>query len=237
VGDLVLLAGTLNQITADAVISKSVAGCAGASGYSDITNLQMSGQQIAVSGQPNQSVTVPGVLTLVINEQIVNGKSITVNALHLSTVDGTNVIVSSASSGITCRAPLGHMVHDFVTGRGWILVGNAKGTFGFVVGYKNGWPPASGNLVFIDHGTKMKVKATSVTSYSGYQNSRTFAGTADVNGQPGCSYSVTVTDSGNPGAGHDTFTLQLSGTCGFGGYSASGTLGGGDIKIHHLRHP
>jgi len=233
----VLLAGTPNQITADAVISKSVAGCAGASGYSDITNLQMSGQQIAVSGQPNQAVTVPGVLTLVMNEQIVSGKSITVNALHLSTVDGTNVIVSSASSAITCLAPLGHLVHDFVTGGGWIMVGNAKGTFGFVAGYKNGWPPASGNLVFIDHGTKLKVKATSVSNYWGYQNSRTFTGTADVNGQPGCSYSVTVTDSGNPGAGRYTFSLKLSGTCGFSGYSASGTLGGGSIRFHYLNHP
>jgi len=85
----------------------------------------------------------------------------------------------------------------------------------------------------------------SVASYWGNQNSRTFTGTADVNGQPGCSYSVTVTDNGNPGAGNDTFSLKLSGTCGFSGYSASGTLGGGNMKslgggnmkFHYMRHP
>src|SRR5207245_559857 len=106
VGDLVLLAGTANQITVDAATSKAVATCGGASGYSDGSNLRIGGNQIIITGQPNQVVSVPGVLTLTINEQLVRGDSIKVSALHLSTVDGTRVLVAQAYSGMTCRAPL-----------------------------------------------------------------------------------------------------------------------------------
>ncbi len=227
VADLVLLPGTPNQITADFVMSKSLATCTGVSGSSDIANLQLAGNKITVSGQPNQTFNVPGVLTLVINEQTTTSNSITVNALDLKTVDGIEVIVSSAHSDISCAAPPQPVPKDFATGGGWIPIGNGKGTFGFVAGYKDHQTSPSGNLVYIDHTIGMKVKATSVTSYTGSGNTRTFGGDASINGASGYTYSVTVVDNGEPGAGHDTFSIHLS-----TGYSASGTLGGGNIEIH-----
>jgi hypothetical protein len=102
VSALSLLPGTTNVITADYVSAESFATCGGFWGSSEITNLQVGGLPIAVSGQSNQTVNVPGVLTLVINEQVVGANGITVNALDLTTLAGTKVIVSSASSTLSC---------------------------------------------------------------------------------------------------------------------------------------
>jgi len=289
IADAVLLPGTADQVTADFVMSESVATCTGTSGFSDIANLQVAGQVETVTGQPNQVVTVPGVLTLVINEQITTSNGITVNALDLTTFGGIHVIVASAESDISCAAATTstssststsstacstatvtttvtstvtttvtatstsstsststssttststvsstssststvQSPHDFVTGGGWIQVSGDKGNFGFVAGYKDHNTSPSGNLEYNDHGTAMDVKATDVLSYGGSGNTRTFSGDAEVNGQAGFTYTVTVQDNGEPGAGHDTFSIQLS-----NGYGASGILGGGNIEIH-----
>ena len=53
VADVTLLPGTSNQVTADFVRSQAVATCGGVSGSSDLVNLQVAGQTITVSGQPN----------------------------------------------------------------------------------------------------------------------------------------------------------------------------------------
>ena len=228
VADVVLLPGSQNQITANFLMSESKATCSGVSGFSDIAGLSLAGHTITVSTQPNQVVTVPGVLTLVINEQIVTSNSITVNALHLNTVNGIEVIVSSASSDISCITPPPPTAKDFVTGGGWIPVSGGKATFGLVAGFKPGATSPSVNMVYHDHSVGMDVKATSITSYDAPSgNTRTFSGIATANGQPTISYKVTVVDNGEPGAGHDQFAIQLS-----NGYSASGTLGGGNLEIH-----
>jgi hypothetical protein len=279
IANAVLLPGTTTQVTADFLMSESVATCTGTSGFSEIANLQVAGQPVTVTGQPNQVFSVPGVLTLVIDEQITTSDGITVNALDLTTVGGIQVIVASAESDITCAASTSsssstsvststetstvtstatstvtstatststitstatstsstsasststiQSPHDFVTGGGWIPVSGDKGSFGFVAGYKGHDTSPSGNLEYNDHGTGMKVKATSVLSYGGSDNIRTFSGDAEINGQPGFTYTVTVQDNGEPGAGQDTFSIQLS-----NGYSASGILGGGNIEIH-----
>jgi len=264
IADAVLLPGTPDQVTADFLMSESVATCTGTSGFSEIANLKVAGQHVTVTGQPNQVFSVPGVLTLVIDEQITTSNGITVNALDLTAVGGIQVIVASAESDISCAASTTstsstsstsvststttstatstvtstvtstssttstiQSPHDFVTGGGWIPVSGDKGSFGFVAGYKDHNTSPSGNLEYNDHGIGMKVKATSVLSYGGSGNTRTFSGGAEINGQPGFTYTITVQDNGEPGAGHDTFSIQLS-----NGYSASGILGGGNIEIH-----
>ncbi len=59
-----------------------------------------------MTGQPNQVVSLLGV-GHTINEKKIGTNSITVNALHLKTPLGTDVIVSSATSSISCTSPLG----------------------------------------------------------------------------------------------------------------------------------
>jgi len=226
VADVVLLPGSPNQITAEVLFSQTKATCSGVSGSSDIASLTLAGKPITVAESPNQVVSVPGVLTLVINEQTVSGNSITVNALHLTAIGGIEVIVSSAHSDISCATPLPPpKCMNFVTGGGWISPSNGKDTFGFNAGLR-GDCELKGHLEYQDHGAGIRVSTSSITSYGGSGNTRTFSGLASVNGQT-VSYTVTAVDNGDPGAGVDQFTITLS-----TGYTASGTLGGGNIEIH-----
>jgi hypothetical protein len=113
-------------ITADVVSSTTSCTCPGSvrTGNSVITNLQIGGVPVVIDGTPNQTIVVAlsgsRVLTVVIDEQILQPRSITVNALHITLEDPlalttTNVIVASARSGINCLAsPL----PDLYSGRG-----------------------------------------------------------------------------------------------------------------------
>jgi len=104
---VVAFQGQPAQVTADVVEAHSTATCSGASGSSVVTNLTFGGQAVVVSGQPNQTITIPSVATLVINEQtsVAGNPNITVNALHLTLGTGDQVILSSAHSDIACPTP------------------------------------------------------------------------------------------------------------------------------------
>ncbi len=225
-----------NTITADLLMASAEAKCsngaASVTGSADIVGLVVNGQAISVSGQPNQTISLP-VGQIIINEQSssVSGNtgSITVNALHVIIPGVADVVVSSAHSDITCKMPE-CTGRDFVTGGGFITgtPSGAKGNFGVGGGIKNDgslW----GHLEYIDHGPNgPKVHGTGVTNYViRSTNTREIDGTAQVNGQDGFTYKVVVTDNGEPGT-NDSFSIQLS-----SGYLAGGKLGGGNIKIHH----
>lgn len=217
-----------NTISADFLMARATATCSSVSGGADIFSLVINGHSVAASGQPNQTVSLPGGATVVINEQTSGSGAITVNALHVSVPGVIDVVVSSAHADIHCQGPPPcSTAKDFVTGGGWIAASGSKGTFGVAGGgTKNGgfW----GHLVYIDHGSGLRVKGTGVTAYviTG-PTSRHIEGTAEVNGAPGFTYSVDVADNGEPGVGSDTFALRLS-----NGYSAFGVLGGGNIQLH-----
>src|SRR2546429_2421228 len=115
-----------NTISAGLLRARATAEChngtASVSGSSEIVDLVVNGQAIVVSGQPNQTISLP-VGRVIINEQqsSVRGNTgdITVNALH-AMVDGVaDVIISSAHADITCGGPV-CPGGDFVTGGGWI---------------------------------------------------------------------------------------------------------------------
>ena len=101
---MVAFQGQPAQLTADVVEAHSQATCAGISGSSVVTNLRFGGNAVVVTGAPNQTVSIPAIATLVINEQIVvpGALDITVNALHLTLGTGEQVILSSAHSDINC---------------------------------------------------------------------------------------------------------------------------------------
>lgn len=228
VADLDLTAGS-NTVSADFLMSRAEARCgpggASLSGSSDVARLVVNGQTIAVSGQPNQTVTLPGGGTVVINEQTRSGDSITVNALHVVVPGVADVVVSSSQASIACGSKECASAKDFVTSGGWILTPSGdRGTFGVAGGIKNGafW----GHLTYVDHGARLKVKGTDVTGYTVTgPTSRQIRGTAEANGQP-VTYVVDVADNGEPGK-QDTFSIRLS-----NGYSAAGTLQGGNVQLH-----
>ncbi len=225
-----------NSIAADFLMARAMANCGSAGpavhGSSQLANLSVDGQAISVSGAPNQTVTLPNG-KVVINEQVSpNAGDITVNALHVVVNGIADVVISSAHADVTCTGqPVCTGADDFVTGGGWITgtPSRDKANFGVAGGFKNGafW----GHLTYIDHGNGMRVKGTGVTGYTIVSpNTRTINGTAEINGQGGFTYSVTVVDNGEPGKS-DQFTIMLS-----NGYSAGGPQGGGNIEIHDPCH-
>ena len=219
-----------NEVTADFVRSVSTATCNAAIGQSEIANLKLGGKAVDVSTAPNQVLTVPGVLKLVINEQIDashDGTSdMTVNALHLTLVTGEAVIVSHAHSDIRCGG-VTPVPKDFVTGGGFISVTGGSANFGFVAGYKPGASTSSCHLTYFDHAAGIRIQMTDLSEWGGSDTTRTFKGLATVNGASDTA-TITVMDGGEPGRGVDTFRISLASS----DYVASGTLAGGNIQLH-----
>ena len=85
----------------------------------------------------------------------------------------------------------------------------------------------AGHLVYIDHDIDLKVQSTGMTNFVPGCTSR-IDGTATANSAP-VTFNVTVMDHGEPGTS-DTFSIVIPEL----GYSQSGTLGGGNIKVHRL---
>ncbi|HZC81436.1 MAG TPA: choice-of-anchor P family protein [Nitrospiraceae bacterium] len=89
-------------ISADLVMARalSVVGSAG-TGLTNIAGLTIGGVPMFPTGAPNQTLSF-GVLSIVLNEQIPSAGGMTVNALHIKTLDGlTDVVIGSAKAGIT----------------------------------------------------------------------------------------------------------------------------------------
>ena len=98
-GDLVLsILGT--QITATSAYATAFADNTGATGgWSTIDGLAVNGVSIVPTGAPNQTISL-GAVTLVLNEVTYSASGIVVNALHITSLDGTvDVIVASATAG------------------------------------------------------------------------------------------------------------------------------------------
>jgi|SRR5207253_4923946 len=94
----VSVAGT--AIGADSVMARALAilGSAGA-GTSNIANLSINGVPIPVTGDPNQTIYIPGGL-VVIDEQQTSATSTVVNALHVTVYGVADVVIGSATAGI-----------------------------------------------------------------------------------------------------------------------------------------
>jgi hypothetical protein len=224
-----------NTVTADFLMSRAMAVCgsggATTSGSSELAGLTINGQRITVGAPPNQTVDLPDGSKVIINEQSTSPGSMTVNALHVIVPGVADVVVASAHADITCPPPgqVSCTGGDFVTGGGWIEPAGSRDNFAVAGGIKNGsnW----GHLEYHDHAANgPSVHGTGVTLYTPTGlNSRHIEGTAEVNGQPGYTYAVDVTDNGSPGH-NDLFRLQLS-----NGYTTGQTasnLGGGNIQLH-----
>jgi len=226
-----------NTISAAFLLARASATCgalgATVSGRSQIAGLAANGQNIVVSGSPNQTVSLPGGVTIIINEQTssVQGQngSISVNALHVAAPGAADAVVASSFLVIGGGGGGGGGCQDVVTGGGWITTNNttgAKGNFGVAGGI--GQTQYRGHLEYIDHGTGMNVHGTGVTDYYVLTGTvRRIQGTAEINHQSGFTYTVDVADNGEPGT-NDTFVITLS-----NGYSASGTVSGGNIQLHN----
>ncbi|HLL74437.1 MAG TPA: choice-of-anchor P family protein [Pyrinomonadaceae bacterium] len=222
-----------NTISAGLLRSRATATCEGGTaavtGSSEIVALVINGQAIVVSEAPNQTVTLPTGGQVIINEQpnMPTG-NITVNALHVIVPGVADVVIASSHADITCAGNGCSSDNDFITGGGFVPSAKTRANFGVAGGRKNGslW----GHLVYIDHAKNgVRVKAQDVTAYAiTGPTSRhiEYTGTCEVNGTPGQTCIVDVTDNGEPGRA-DIFTLKVNGAP-----VPSGTLAGGNIQLH-----
>jgi hypothetical protein len=112
-----------------------------------------------------------------------------------------------------------------ITGGGSIAVDGNIGTFGFTVQRTTAGAPIQGDLQYVNHATGARVHSVTFTSFSVADTTATFGGTCVNNGVP-CTFTVDVTDNGEPGV-KDTFHLSVS-----GGPTQGGTLRSGNIQIH-----
>ncbi len=112
-----------------------------------------------------------------------------------------------------------------VTGGGTIDVTGGIGNFGFIAQSQTTTGPISGDLQCQNHATGAKVKSVAFDTLVISGTMATFGGTCTNNGVP-CTFTVRVTDNGEPGT-NDTFTISVS-----GGPTEGGTLRSGNIQIH-----
>ena len=224
-----------NFVSSQADTACSTAGKASVSGSSQITGLVINGKSVTVTGSPNQTINVLGLVKIVINEQSgsasgATGKK-TVNALHVTALKGVvDVTIASSYAELTCKT-VRPSYGDFVTGSGSIKAncGATCGAFSLSAGKKNG--ALFGSLTYIDSAKNLTVKSTKVTSYT-VVNSKTrlIKGTATVNGKSGFRYEVTAADNGKGTT--DTFSLKVYNSSSTLTYSASGKLICGNLQLH-----
>jgi hypothetical protein len=98
-------------VHATGVSTSTTATCNGStastSGDTQFAMLQVAGQQI-VNANPNLAISLPGGISVVVNEQTSSGDGgtsaqTTVNALHI-TAPGVDIVVGSSHSDITCSS-------------------------------------------------------------------------------------------------------------------------------------
>jgi hypothetical protein len=232
------------DITADFIAARATATCnsgtAAITASSEIVGLKVNGTPYTVGTAP-QTITIPPVGppvgSIAINEQPVASASgdtgnVTVNALHIVLSDpvlgDTNLVVASAHADIVCAtaAVSGCANQDFVTGGGWITTDSGSRANFAVAGGPGGW----GHLLYIDHGANgARAKGISVTNYVVMgPTTREIDGQEEGNAAAGSgSYTVVVTDGGEPGHGTDHFAIKLP------LYEQTDrTIDGGNIQLH-----
>lgn len=92
----------LPVIEIEGATARSTSTCGAATGKTDL-RLRVAGKLIDVTGEPNAVIDLPGAARLVINEHHPvpdADHGVTVNALHLTTAGGVDVVLASATSGV-----------------------------------------------------------------------------------------------------------------------------------------
>jgi len=91
------VAGT--SIGADFIMSRATAVASGATGASNIDGLSINGMPIPVTGDPNQTIGIPGGLLVLNEQQTLPDGTIVVNALHAIVSGVADVAVASTTAG------------------------------------------------------------------------------------------------------------------------------------------
>jgi len=197
---------------------------------------------IDVTPLPNTTIPIPGG-AVILNEQIFEGdgvhtRALTVNMIHVMLTDPVtqaitvDIVLSSAHSDVNF-VPAPKAGNAFMTGGGKLGTGRDIATFGFNAGSR-GSSGLHGQLQYTDHAGSLSVHSLSIDSFGLIAGTPcvTFSGSARVNNVDGYSFTVNqACDNFEPGVGHDTFDISVSGP-GISSYSRHGTLTGGNLQLH-----
>jgi hypothetical protein len=226
----------MSRSTADGSTARSTAE------GSTLVGLSINGSAPAdVMPPPNTTIPIPGGV-VILNEQVlerdgVHTSALTVNMIHVvlnDPVTGTitaDIIVASAHSDVNF-VPAPKTGNAFMTGGGKLGTGRDIATFGFNAGSRGGGG-LHGQLQYTDHAQSLNVHSLSIDSFNLISGTTcvTFSGGARVNNVDGYSFRVNqACDNGEPGVGHDTFDISVSGPGIW--YSRRGTLTGGNLQLH-----
>lgn len=154
----------------------------------------------------------------------------TAAAITLATL-GMSIMPSAQATGVPNNPP----PCDRVTGGGFIYTSSgAKATFAVNFG-RNAKGELFVQVNFIDHGVGgPRIKATAATAYKRVgtdPGKRRLEGIATNKAGDLFTFVVVVDDNGEPGTA-DTFRITLE-----NGYTAGGTLAGGNIQFHNQCRP
>ena len=225
----------MSSSTADGSAARSTAD------GSTLIGLSVNGSAPAdVTPPPNTTIPIPGG-AVILNEQIFEGdgvhtSALTVNMIHVRLTDPVtqaitvDIIVSQAHSDVNF-VPAPKAGSAFMTGGGKLGTGRDIATFGFNAGSR-GSSGLHGQLQYTDHAQSLNVHSLSIDSFDLISSTCvTFSGSARVNNVDGFGFTVnSACDNGEPGVGHDTFDISVSGP-GIS-YSRHGTLTGGNLQLH-----
>jgi len=232
-------------VTADVVVAMSSSSGDGSTATSNADGSTIVGLSINgalkedVTPAPNTQITIPGVGTVILNEQIrsgdgVHSTALTVNMIHVvlnGLLTTGDIIVSSAHSDVNFTpAPTPVPATGFMTGGGRLGTGRNIATFGFNAGPR-GSQGLKGQLEYKDHAKDLTVHSTGITSFSSLGGTCvTFSGTARVNNVDGFSFTVNhACDNGEPGVGRDTFEISKDG---YDSMYLGDVLTGGNLQLH-----
>ncbi len=238
-------ANLLNGVVrAEAVVAMSTSTANGSTATSTgegstLIGLSINGTPVDVTPPPNTTIPIPGG-AVILNEQIFEGdgvhtRALTVNMIHVVLKDPfgtitTDIVVSSAHSDVNF-VPAPKVGNAFMTGGGKLGTGRDIATFGLNAGSR-GSGGLHGHLQYTDHAGSLSVHSQSIDSFDLIGTTCvTFSGSARVNNVDGYRFTVNqACDNFEPGVGHDTFDISVSGP-GIS-YSRGGTLTGGNLQLH-----
>jgi hypothetical protein len=251
-----------NTIGASFLSARAMAVCGpggpSVSGSSEIADLTINGKSIAVTGEPNQTVDLPGGGQVIINEQSGTSNEINVTALHVIIPGVADVAIASVHADITCGQALDCPgQHAFVTAGGYInWPAGSDGKAHFAVAGRNAsyW----GHVLYRDSLSSVHIQNPYAVVYNNFatltadanafkyfhkyvdQNqfdAGKFQGAAiltwyDSNGAP--AGQVLVIDMGEPGRA-DFFEIVSASVLTMGELGtgdAGGFLAGGNVQMH-----
>jgi hypothetical protein len=115
--------------------------------------------------------------------------------------------------------------YEYQYGIGHVTGGGAVDTTNFGLEVKGDANGISGGCNVVDSQSKDHLKCTTVDSLVVTDTHATFSGTGTLNGVP-TTYTIDVSDVGEPGRGRDTFSISTG-----AGFTRSGTLTSGNVQV------